>query len=345
MDDKLNQKMTSKVPPKFCKSVDGVALMILMMGSDVGAKVLKEFSHAEVTKITRAMSKIEDVSVPEASAGIASFFKDLQRHSGIVASSRASVSDLLENALGGGLARDLVSDIYGDDIGLRAGRLEWIPSDLLAAELRDEHVDLQAMLFAHIKPKHASDVLSHYPEDVAHEIMYRVSRKKMITTTQVETLMELIERIESNYLQTRSKSLDGNGAVAGILNRFNGNKAAFFDYVRGLDEHAGEEIEERMVDFFAIFKQTLETLEVINENVEIDQWAMALKGVDDEQRDFIMGTLPSRLAGDLKNTIVQLGAVPGTKVDEARNQIMVEVRRLNNEGAISLSFDAENMVV
>ncbi|WP_199438737.1 FliG C-terminal domain-containing protein [Vibrio owensii] len=345
MDEQLASKASESNLPKYYQTVEGVALMILMMGPDAGASILKSFSHEDVTNITRAMSKIEDVSVPAATAGIAGFFKDLRQHSGIVAGTRTNIADLLENALGGGLARDLVSEIYGDDIGLTAGRLEWIPADLLARELQGEHVDLQAMLIAHIKPKHAADVLKYYPEDVAHKVMYSVSRKTMITSTQVDTLLSLIKRIESNYLETRSKTLDGNGAVAGILNRFGGNKAAFFEYVRDLDAPAGDEIEERMVDFFTIFNQTIETLELINEVVSIEQWALALKGADDEHRDFIMGAMPTRLAGDLKTEMVRLGGVPAASVESARAEIMAEVRKMNNEGTISLSFDAENMVV
>ncbi|MGR5347539.1 FliG C-terminal domain-containing protein [Vibrio mediterranei] len=341
MDEQLK---TEAEHARYYQSVDGVALMLIMMGPEVGAEILKSFSFDDVSRITRAMSKMEDVTVPEAKAGISGFFRDFQEHSGIVGGTRGYISELLENTLEGGLARNLVADIYGDDIGLKASRLEWIPADLLAQELQQEHVELQAMLFAHLKPKHSNEVLKHYDAELAHQVIYKVSQKEIITSSQVDTLIELIARIEESYLTTSSKTVDGVKATADILNRFDGNKSAFFEYVKEQDEQASEAIEEAMIDFFSLFRQSLETLEVVNETVTNEQWALALKGVDEDQKKYILNTMPSRLATQLNETMQRLGGVPMSKVELARVEILKAVRELNNEGAITLSFDSEAMV-
>lgn len=329
---------------RFSRSVDGVALMIRIMGPEVGAQVLKSFSYDEVKRITVAMSKLEDVSIPDAMQGITGFFSDFQAHSGIVGGGRSQVADLLERALEGGLAKDLVTDIYGDDICFLAERLEWVPADILAKELLSEHVELQAMLFAHLKPSHAGEILKHYPSDLAHEVMYSVSSKGEITSSQVDTLLDLIKRIESSYLATRSKNVDGVKLTADILNRYGGNKAQFFNYLKEVDQTRGDEIEDRMLDFVVLFKQSLETIEVINENVDAAVWAAALKGVQDEERDYILGTMPSRVADEVRSTMVRLGGVPKSKVEEARSEILQVVKRLTSDGSISISYESEAVV-
>ncbi len=329
---------------KFSRSVDGVALMIRIMGPDLGAKVLKSFSYEEIKRITHAMSKLEDVSISDAMQGIAGFFGDFQSHSGIVGGGRGQIAELLEKTLEGELAKDLVTDIYGDDIGLSATRLEWVPSEVLAKELMGEHIELQAMLLAYLKPGLSGEILKHYPSDLAHQVMYSVSGKNEITSSQVDTLMDLIQRIEASYLATRSKTLDGLKATADILNRYDGNKAQFFNYLKEVDESRSGEIEDKMLDFVVLFKQSLETIETINEDVEAETWALALKGVTDEEKDYILSTMPSRVADDVKATMTRLGGVPKSKVDAARDEILQVVKRMSNDGSISISYSSEVMV-
>ncbi|MGR5448609.1 FliG C-terminal domain-containing protein [Vibrio sp. PNB22_3_1] len=325
--------------------VDAVALMIMIMGPELGAKILKQFDFDEVTEITKALSRLEDVSVEQALKGITAFFEDFECQAGIVGGSREKVVSLLEHALGGDLAKDLVSDLFGDDLSIKARRLEWMPSEKLALALKAEHVDLQAMLFAYLKPTHAAEIMKHYPDEVSYKVMYSMSKRSAITSAQVETLNELIERLENDYLATRSKSLDGTSAVAGILNRYSGDKQEFLKYLQGIDKTASSKIEEKLVAFSIIFSQSDATLEVINSNVGNELWAVALKGMGEGEKEFLFNSMPSRIAADLKDQIVQKGPMPAAKVEQARSEILLIVRQLNADGKIDLSFGSESMVV
>ncbi|MCY9872306.1 FliG C-terminal domain-containing protein [Vibrio barjaei] len=328
----------------FKKDVNAVALLIMMMGPELGAKVLQKFDYEQVGQITKAMSKFEDVRIPEASRSIRAFFKDFSGHSGIIKGDRAFITQMLDNTLETGMAKELVSSIYGDDIGEKAKDLEWVPDDFLVSKLQVEHIELQALLLAHLDPKHASRILNYYEEDVSLDLMYRISRKDVVTTGQVDTVLELVEKCKSEYMQTRSKTINGIKATADILNRFQGNKSKFFDYVKSKDVEASEAIEESMIDFTTIFRQSMDVLDLINDKVSSQLWAAALKGADEEQKEYVLSSMPSRLATELRDNMSALGAVPMSTVETARSDILKIVRQMNNEGVISLSFTSESMV-
>ncbi|MFX3891444.1 FliG C-terminal domain-containing protein, partial [Streptococcus suis] len=64
--------------------------------------------------------------------------------------------------------------------------------------------------------------------------------------------------------------------MADIINRLQGDKAAIFEYLTQRDEKMAEEIQEAMFDFYSLFTQSQETIDAINNEVTIEQWAFAM---------------------------------------------------------------------
>ncbi|MGR5456804.1 flagellar motor switch protein FliG, partial [Vibrio alfacsensis] len=70
------------------QSVDGVAMLVLSMGEDIGSEVLKGFTHEEIKQITHAMSKMKDIKAKDALVSLSGFFDDFRKHSGILGGTR-----------------------------------------------------------------------------------------------------------------------------------------------------------------------------------------------------------------------------------------------------------------
>ncbi|MGR5167219.1 FliG C-terminal domain-containing protein [Vibrio astriarenae] len=323
------------------QSVDGVALLILSMGEDIGADVLKNFTHQEVKQITHSMSKMTDIKAKDAVVSLTGFFDDFRRHSGILGGTRKYITNMLEKTLNGHLARDLVSEIYGDEIRAHAEKLAWIPPDLLVNDLKKEHINLQALLIAHLPLDYSARVLEQYDEQDYHQLILQISKTEVLTSGLMETLKELIERCKINYHSGGASSLEGAKVVANLINRYSGNKSNLFNYLHDKDKETANLVEEAMFDFLTLFNQDLDTIQIINERISLELWAYALKGTGKDQRLYIINSMPQRVSMELKENLVRLGAVPVSKVDEARAEIIQIVKDMQDEGLVKLSFANE----
>ncbi|WP_417869418.1 FliG C-terminal domain-containing protein [Vibrio furnissii] len=332
---------TPNPPLNVYQNVEGVALLILTLGEDISAEVLKGFSHDEIKKLAHAMSKMKDIKADDALKSIIGFFDDFRKHSGIIGGTRQYLTNVLEKNLNGNLAKDLVSEIYGDEIRSYAEQLVWIPADILADDLRKEHIMMQALLIAHLPVDYTAKVLEQYSIDECNELIYQITKTQVLTAAIAETLKDLIQRCKDHYNNGAPQTLKGTKVVADIINRFQGDKTSIFAYLTERDEKTATEIQEAMFDFYTLFTQSSETIDVINNEVTTEQWAMAMKGLPDENRQVIFSTMPTRLATQLRENIERSGAVPVSQVEGARKEILEIVRRLQKEGTIQLSLSNE----
>ncbi len=323
------------------QNVEGVALIVLTLGEDISAEVLKGFSHDEIKRLAHSMSKMKDIKAKDALTSIIGFFDDFRKHSGILGGTRQYLTNVLEKTLNGHLAKDLVSDIYGDEIRAYAEQLAWIPADILVDDLRKEHVTIQALLIAHLPLDYTGKLLEQYSIAECNELIYQISQTQVLTSSITETLKDLVTRCKDNYDNGAPQSLKGTKVVADIINRFTGDKTSIFEYLNDRDQKTALEVQEAMFDFHSIFSQSQETIDAINNEVSIEQWALAMKGLPDESRAFIFNSMPNRLATQLKENIQRIGAVPISQVESARKEILEIVRRVQSQGDIQLSISNE----
>lgn len=218
------------------QNTESVALLILTLGEDISSEVLKGFTHEEIRVLTHAMSKLKDIKAKDALKSIIGFFNDYSNHSGILGGTRQYITNVLAKTLDGNMARDLVSEIYGDEVRTHAEQLAWIPADILANDLRKEHINMQALLIAHLPLEYASRVLEQYSTDESAEVMYQISQTQVLTAGIAETLKDLVTRCRENYRSGGKQTIKGTKVVADIINRFNGDKAEIFEYLSVMDD-------------------------------------------------------------------------------------------------------------
>ncbi len=326
------------------QSVDGAAMLILSLGEQIGAEVLKHFSREEIKKLTHAMSQLKDIKTSDAHLSLTQFFEDYRKHSGIHGGTRNYINNVLEKTLDGNLAKDLVSEIYGDEIRSHAETLTWIPADILAGDIKGEHVKMQALLIAHLPIEYSTAVMDHFDNSDAHELIYQITQISVLTSEIVESLHELIERCKTNYRDGSVSTLAGEKVVSDILSRYKGDRAKLMEFLKQKDEKMASKLEESMLDFSILFKQQSSVIDELVAVIALEQWALALKGVTNEEKAVITGVMPNRVANELDDQMNILGSVPISRVEQARQDIIQLVREMVADERISISYYEEASV-
>ena len=143
--------------------VEQAAIVLLSMGEQPAAAVLRCLSREQLLGVTQAMSRLSGIKVDAVKSALQRFFDDYREQSGVHAASRAYLKRSLDMALGGNIADSVLDSIYGDAIRPKMARLQWASPKWLADHIADEHVRMQAVFLAFLPPALAGTVIDALP--------------------------------------------------------------------------------------------------------------------------------------------------------------------------------------
>ncbi len=342
MEENLPNGADAGVPVPLDR-IEQAAILLLCMGEEPAANVLRCLDREDLLKVTQTMSGLSGIKVGEVKTTIQRFFDEYREQSGVHGASRGFLKRTLDKALGGDIASSVLDTIYGDAIRPKMARLQWVSPQWLAERISAEHVRMQAVFLAFLPPALAGRVVQALPEETRDSVLVNIARLSDVDRELLVELEELVNRCLEN-LHTQSTQVEGRQLTADIINRLPGDRARMIELLRAHDPAIVGEIEARMYDFFVLSRQTEAVLMRICETVALEQWAIALKGAEPAVRDAVLATMPRRQAQNFEQMMRRSGPVPKSRVEEVRGEIMAQVKALADAGEIDLQLFPEEVL-
>ncbi len=324
-------------------SLEQAAILMLSMGDEISAGILRNFSREEIIAISQAMARLSNVKQPMVSEVIGRFFDDYKEQSSIKGASRGYLAGMLSRALGGEITGSLLDSIYGEEIRAKMAKLEWLDPRQFAALIAKEHAQMQAVFLAFLPPGMATEVLECMPAERQDELLFRIANLSEVNSDVIAELEQLIDR-SLKVLSTQGSQVRGVKQAADIMNRFKGNRDQMFELLRAHDETLVERIEDEMYDFFILSKQNQDVLQALLEAIPLEEWVVALKGAEQELVKAIQGALPKRQAQQMESISRRQGPVPLSRVEQVRKDIMAVVREMSADGELQVQLFREQTV-
>ncbi len=324
-------------------SLDQAAILMLSMGDDISAGILRNFSREEIISISQAMARLSNVKQPMVSDVISRFFEDYKEQSSIKGASRSYLAGMLGKALGGEITRSLLDSIYGEEIRAKMAKMEWLDPKQFAALIAKEHAQMQAVFLAFLPPGMATDVLECMPAERQDELLYRIANLSEVNSDVIAELEQLIDR-SLKVLSAQGSQVRGVKQAADIMNRFKGNRDQMFELLRAHNEELVEKIEDEMYDFFILSRQNPDVLQTLLEVIPLEEWVVALKGAEPALVKAIQAALPKRQAQQMESINRRQGPVPLSRVEQVRKDIMGVVREMTANGELQVQLFREQTV-
>lgn len=318
--------------PKQISDLDRAAILLLSMGEENAAGIIKKLSRNEVRALSERMAKIANFTQDNVAQILNDFFDCYRNESGVSGASRLYLERALDKAVGRKLARGMLDDIYGGALADDIRRLEWVPAELLVRFMEQEHIQMQALILAFLPADQASAVLALFPAQKHDEILFRIANMREVSEHVIEDLRFTLERCIEYVGEQVGARVNGVQQVADIMNRYSGNKAEVMDLLKMHDTQMAEAIEDKMYDFFSLSQQTEEVLSKLLTDIPDELWVTALKGADQQLTDNLLGVLPKRLAQVYRQQIDSMKPQPVRKVEAARAEIMAMVKKMIANG-------------
>jgi flagellar motor switch protein FliG len=326
--------------------LNDAAVLLMSLGEEEAAEVFKHLSPKEVQKLGETIARMSSVSRDRMDAVVNRFAEDAGAQSLIISDTGSYVRSVLKRALGDDKAALLIDRILqgGDVSGIES--LKWMDPISVAELLRNEHPQIVAAILVHLDPEQSAAVLAQLTDRQRGEIMLRVATLEGIQPTALKDLNEVLFNVLSGGDKVRKSSLGGVKAAAEMINLLqSGMDATVLESIRGYDPDLAQKIMDKMFVFDDIAKLDDVAVRLVLREVASETLIVALKAASTEMREKILKNMSSRAAETLREDLESRGPMRLSEVEVQQREIIKTVRRLAEEGQITLGGGAEDALV
>ena len=331
--------------PNGLTDVEKSAIVLLSIGEEAAAEVMRHMSQLEINLLSVAMAQVSNVSKAEVGAVFQEFAELMLQETSLGIGSANYVRSVLEQALGPEKAERLATRLNQGDYfaGIQAVQLQ--DPRVLAEMIQNEHPQIVAMIFAYMEPEQANVLIQHLPPELVEQVIPRLATLDAIAPAAIQELNESIEDLMAGSTQHAQVSIGGVGMAAKILNRIDtGRVEQILGQIRAIDPELAKTIENSMFVFEDLMQLDDRNFQVLLRSVDQKLLVSALKGAEPRHLDKVMRNLSQRTAEMLRDEIGSRGPMRVTEIEEARREIIAIAQRLEHEGAIMLPTDAGDLV-
>lgn len=325
--------------------IDDAAVLLLAMGAETAAQVFRHLSPKEAQRLGTAMAAMKTTRRDRVEAVLQRFRNDAEATSQLVQDTDAYLRAVLTQALGeekGGLLIDRI--LQGEDVsGIES--LKWMDAASVAELLRNEHPQIVATIIVHLEREHASEVLALLPDRMRADITYRIATLEGIQPAALRELNDALGKLLNGSDRLKRTRLGGTKSAAEILNFMGGGAdGQILDWIREQDPNLAQTITDQMFAFEDLVKIDDRGIQVLLREIQSDSLVIALKGAETELREKIFRNMSQRAAEGLRDDLESKGPVKLSDVEAQQREILKTVRRLAEEGQLSINSGAESYV-
>ena len=324
--------------------VQRAAVVLLSLGEQQAAEVLKHMSAKEVQKLGVAMTSVGNVS-RDSVARVFDDFVDVLAQPGLGSGADEYVRAVLVQALGEDRASSLIDRILLGRNTSGLDTLKWMEPRAIAELVRNEHPQIIAIVIAHIDPDQAAEVLKCLPERARSDVLLRIATLDGIPPHALNELNDVMARQFAGSQNLKSSSVGGIKVAANILNFMDGGQdEVILGAIGDVDGELGVRIRDLMFVFDNLGEIDDRAMQSVLRDVPSDKLAIALRGADPKVKDKITSNMSQRAAEILVEDMEARGPVRLAEVEAAQKEILAIVRKMAESGEIQLSAKAETFV-
>lgn len=194
-----------------------VAKFLLIIGVDEAAKILPHLTEEQTEKIIPEIASIRSVS-PEETRQILEEFETLlknAREGGGIDTAR----EILKKAYGEKKAKELIDKSVPFPLEKPFEYLNDIDNERINLLLKEESVQVKALILSHLNPKKAASVINLMDSKEKSEVAFRLLKLEPVSPEVIKNLDEVLHKKVLLQNSQRTNSLDGKNILAEILKK------------------------------------------------------------------------------------------------------------------------------
>ncbi|HVL75520.1 MAG TPA: flagellar motor switch protein FliG [Noviherbaspirillum sp.] len=330
-------------------SEDGImkaAILMLALGEEEAAEVMRYLGPREVQKLGAAMSTMKAVASGQLEKVLDDFRSETEVNTSFGMDSDEYIRSVLTRALGEDKAATLLNRILGTRDASGIESLKWMDGQSVADLVRNEHPQIIATILVHLERYHACEVLGYFTERLRNDVVLRIATLDGVQPAALRELNEVLTKLLTGNEALKKKPIGGVRAAAEILNFLSGDaEASVMENLKSYDPDMAQKIMDEMFVFDNIIEIDDRGIQLLLREVQSESLIIALKGASQELREKIFKNMSQRAAEMMREDLDAKGPVRLSEVEAQQKEILQIVRRLADEGQIILGAKGDDAFI
>jgi flagellar motor switch protein FliG len=326
--------------------VQKAAILMLALGEEEAVEVMKYLGPREVQKLGTAMSAMKSIGAEELQDVLDDFRTRTRANTSLGLDSDDYIRNVLTKALGDDKATSLLNRILGAREARGIESLKWMDAQSVAELIRNEHPQIIATIMVHLERYHAREVMDHFTERLRNDVMLRIATLDGVQPAALRELNDVLTKLLTGNENLKKKPMGGIRTAAEILNFFSGeNEASAMESLKNHDPEMAQAIMDEMFVFENIMDIDDRGVQIILREIQSESLIIALKGASEGLRGKIFKNMSQRAAEMMKEDLESKGPVRLSEVEEKQKEILQIIRRLADEGQVTIGGKGEDTYV
>jgi flagellar motor switch protein FliG len=318
--------------------VKRAAALIVAVGEDHAAEILRHLPEADVEAITMEIARLDKISEDVSAAIISSTVEKVAAEGEVHEGGLDYARRLLARRLDGDHATRLVARMEAD---LEKPPLEFLkrtPAEQLCLFLGEEAPQTIALVLAHLATGLAAEVMKLLPSALQADVSRRLATLSEVRP-EVLAAVDVVMQQNLSSLSTQDTSAAGGvQSLADILNHADRTtERNVLDEIAKSNADLADEVRVLLFTFEDVAKLEDREIQMILKDVDQKDLVLALRGVPDGVAAKIFKNMSERGADNLREEISFQRPQKRSVIEEAQARIVAVVRRLEESGDLVLS--------
>jgi flagellar motor switch protein FliG len=318
--------------------VQKAAVLLITLGPEKSAEIFKHLKEEEIEELTLEIANTRSITPEIKEEVINEFYQVCLAQQYIAEGGIGYAKELLEKALGDERAADVITKLTAS---LQVRPFEFIrktePSQVLNF-IQDEHPQTIAMILSYLSSAQAALILGALSAEMQADVAKRIALMDRTSPDVVKEVERVLERKLSSLINQDYTVAGGVDAIVAILNAVDRRTEKRIMESLEIDEpELADDIRKKMFVFEDILLLDNRSIQRVLRDVENSTLSVALKSTNEEVQNVIFTNMSQRLAAMIKEDMDYMGPVRMKDVEEAQQQIVGIIRKLEDAGEIVIS--------
>lgn len=317
---------------------------MLGLGNEASAALMKHLMPIEVERIGIEIAKMGKVDGDVAEPVLKEFVQHTLE--GSLRGGRDFACKLVESSLGAEDSRSFIGKIGGSSSSQKLESFGNTDPEHLAKFIQNEHPQTIALVVAHLERMQGAQVFALLPDDLRAEVSLRMASLQEISPEVMDRIASVLEQKLRAFGDFRRETYGGVRAVAELLNRL--DRTVSRDVLENLEAQQPDvalSVRNLMFVFDDLLLLEDASIRQVLQQIDKKTLTLALKGTTTELQKLFFRNMSERASDNLKEEMDLMGPVKLIEVEEAQKAFVDTVKKLEEEGVVSIGSGAEEYVL
>lgn len=313
------------------------AVLLMGMGADAAARVIRELSPKEAQKIGEKIASLRTTRADDVTEVLDRLEERLAETDYLIEDTDEYVRSVFRQGLGETRADLVIERILASSEVPGIENLKWMDAKDVAKLIRREHPQVIASILVHLERDQASQTLMALEETQRNQVILRISTMDGIQPAAIAELNVVLEKLLASKPGGQDRVLGGPKTTAELLNLLgSGNDRVVLDWIQEQDAELAQEIGDQMFIFGDLMNLDDKAIQLVLRELQTESLILALKGAEPDLREKVFKNMSQRAAESLREDLDSRGPVKIADVEAEQKEILKAVKRLAEEGQITL---------